>query len=85
MPLLFAAPPTIVTCEMLSGIRTPTLIVRGERTTRLFVTINDAVGRCIAGSKLVVIPKASHTMSYDNPAEFNRVVLEFVSGKRPGN
>ena len=85
MPLLFAAPPTIVTCEMLSGIRTPTLIVRGERTPRLFVTINDAVGRCIAGSKLVVIPKASHTMSYDNPAEFNRVVLEFVSGKPSGN
>lgn len=85
LPLLLAAPPTIVTCEMLHGIRTPTLIVRGERTPRLFVTINDAVGRCIAGSKLVVIPKASHTMSYDNASEFNRVVLEFVSAKRSGN
>lgn len=85
MPLLLAAPPAIVTCEMLGGIRTPTLIVRGERTPRLFVTINDAVGRCIGGSKLIVIPTASHTMSYDNPAEFNRVVLEFISGKRSGN
>jgi len=85
MPLLFAAPPDMVSCEMLSGIRTPTLIVRGERTPRLFVTINDAVGRCVGGSKLIVIPKASHTMSYDNPVEFNRVVLEFVSGKPAGN
>ena len=85
MPLLFAAPPAVVTCEMLQDVRTPTLIVRGERTTRLFTRINDATGRCIAGSKLVVIPKASHPMSYDNPAEFNRVVLEFVSRKPAGN
>ena len=85
MALLFAAPPSVVTCEMLQDVRTPTLIIRGERTPRLFARINDATGRCIAGSKLVVIPKASHPMSYDNPAEFNRVVLEFVARKPAGN
>jgi pimeloyl-ACP methyl ester carboxylesterase len=85
MPLLFAAPPPAVTCDMLQGLRTPTLIVRGERTPRVFVRINDAAGRCIRGSKLVVVPKASHPMSSDNPAEFNRVVLEFVTRKPAGN
>lgn len=79
MPVLFAAPPTNVTCEMLRGIRAPTLVVRGERTPRIFSATNDEVARCIAGSKLVVIPKASHVMSYDNPAEFNRAVLDFLA------
>jgi pimeloyl-ACP methyl ester carboxylesterase len=85
MPLLFAAPPPVVTCDMLQALRTPTLIVRGERTPRVFRQINDATARCIAGSTLVVIPKASHTMSYDNPAEFNRVVIDFVSRKPAGD
>lgn len=85
MPLLFAAAPTAVTCEMLQSVRIPTLIVRGDRTPRLFARINDATGRCIRGSTLAVIPKASHTMSFDNPAEFNRVVLEFVTRKPAGN
>jgi pimeloyl-ACP methyl ester carboxylesterase len=79
LPLLFAAPPPAVTCEMLRGIKAPTLVVRGERTPRIFSAINDEVGRCVAGSRLVVIPKASHPMSFDNPADFNRAVLDFLA------
>lgn len=79
LPLLMAAPPTSVTCEMLRGIKAATLVVRGERTPRVFSEVNEEVGRCIAGSRLAVIPKASHPMSYDNPDDFNRVVLEFLA------
>ena len=79
LPLLFAGPPPTVTCEMLRGVKAPTLVVRGERTPQVFSRINDEVGRCIAGSKLVVISKASHPMSYENPAEFNRAVLDFLA------
>jgi pimeloyl-ACP methyl ester carboxylesterase len=78
MPLLFASSPPNVTCEMLRIIKMPTL-VRGERTTQLFVKINEAVGQCIVGSRLVVIPKASHPMSQDNPPAFNRAVLGFLA------
>jgi pimeloyl-ACP methyl ester carboxylesterase len=79
LPLLLAAPPQQVTCELLRGIKAPTLVVRGERTPKVFVRTNDEAGRCIAGSRQVVIPKASHPMSFDNPAEFNRAVLEFLA------
>jgi pimeloyl-ACP methyl ester carboxylesterase len=79
LPLLFAAPPPATTCETLRSIKHPTLIVRGERTPRFFTAINAAVSRCIAGSKPVTISKASHPMSYDNPAEFNRVVMAFIA------
>lgn len=84
LPLLMAAPPPVVTCEMLRGIKAPTLVVRGERTPRVFAEVTDEVGRCIAGSRLAVIPKASHAMSYDNPADFNRVVLEFLAKTSAG-
>jgi pimeloyl-ACP methyl ester carboxylesterase len=80
MPLLFAAPPPTVTCDMLRAVKQPTLVVRGERTPKFFSTIADEVGRCIAGSKLAVVAKASHPMSYDNPRDFNRVVMEFLTG-----
>jgi pimeloyl-ACP methyl ester carboxylesterase len=79
MPLLFGGPPENVTCETLRGIKKPTLVVRGERTPRIFSTINAQVERCIAGSKPAVIAKASHPMSFENPDGFNRAVLAFVA------
>lgn len=36
--------------------------------TLLFSFINEVVVRCVPGSRLVVIPKATHPMSYQNPA-----------------
>ena len=79
MAPLFAAAPPNVTCDMLRGIKTPTLVLRGEKTPVFFSKINDAVGACIAGSKMGVITNASHTMSLDNPAGFNRAVLSFLT------
>lgn len=79
LPLLLAAPPVTLTCEMLRGIKVPTLLVRGARTPNIFVVTNRTVGQCIAGSRLVVIPDASHAMSYDNPEAFNREVLRFLA------
>ena len=83
LPLLLAAPPVTASCDTLRAIRTPTLVVRGERTPKVFTAIHEAVGRCIAGSTLAVVPDASHAMSYDNPAAFNRIVLDFIA-KAPG-
>ena len=75
---LFAAAPTVVTCESLATVKVPTLVVRGETTPGIFVKTNEAVGRCISGSRLVVVPKAAHAMSYQNPQGFNEVVLDFI-------
>ena len=82
LPLLFAGPPEAVTREALSALKLPTLIVRGERTPEIFVKTNEVLGRAIAGSRQVVVPRAAHPMSYQNPARFNRVVLEFVDRQR---
>jgi pimeloyl-ACP methyl ester carboxylesterase len=79
LPLLLAGQPPSVTCEMLRGIKAPTLVVRGERTPPIFSRTNEEVGKCIAGSRLVTIPNASHPMSYDNPVAFNDAVLAFLA------
>jgi pimeloyl-ACP methyl ester carboxylesterase len=79
LPLLFAATPPTITCDTLRGIKLPTLVLRGDRTPAFFTAMNAEVARCIAGSKSMTISKASHPMSYDNPAEFNRVVMSFIA------
>jgi pimeloyl-ACP methyl ester carboxylesterase len=76
---LFAAEPVSVSCDTLRPVKIPTLVIRGARTPEIFSRTNELVGRCIEGSRLVVVPDASHTMSYQNPTAFNRAVLEFIS------
>ncbi len=53
-------------------MKIPTLVVRGARTPEIFSKTQELVGRCIPGSRMVVVPDASHTMSYQNPTAFNR-------------
>jgi pimeloyl-ACP methyl ester carboxylesterase len=78
LPLLFSSAPPAVSCDMLKKVKIPTLVVGGAETPSFFSAINDAVVRCIAGSRLQIVPKASHTMSYDNPIAFNKSLLQFV-------
>ena len=79
LPLLFASPLEAVSCDTLRAVKTPTLVVEGARTPDYFRLIDKAVVSCIAGSRLVKIPDASHPMSAQNPAAFNEAVLEFLA------
>jgi pimeloyl-ACP methyl ester carboxylesterase len=44
-----------------------------------FASINQVIAQNIPGSRLVVIPKAAHLMSYQNPAAFNEALLYFLA------
>jgi pimeloyl-ACP methyl ester carboxylesterase len=79
LPLLFPSPPPPVSCETLNKVKMPTLVVEGARTPDWFRWIDKATVSCIAGSRFVTIPDASHPMSGDNPAAFNKAVLEFIA------
>jgi hypothetical protein len=76
---LSAPPPPAISCATLGGVKVPTLVVGGEQTPRYVVLINEVVVQCIPGSRLVVIPKATHLMSRQNPAAFNGVLLHFLA------
>lgn len=68
-----------VTCAELSRITTPVLLVRGERSPRMFQLITDELARCLQNDTTVVIPGAGHPPHTGNPAYFNLVVLRYIA------
>jgi pimeloyl-ACP methyl ester carboxylesterase len=76
---LFAPPPPAISCAALGGVEAPTLVVGGEQTPRYPALINEVVAQCIPSSRLVVIPKATHLMSHQNPTAFNETLLQFLA------
>ena len=65
--------------EMMRAIRVPTLLVWGENDPLVPLQYGEAMQQEIAGSRLVVIPRAAHVAMWDAPEEFNRAVLEFLA------
>ena len=78
--LHFAAPPgPRLSCTDLAAIRIPLTVTRGELTRPFMRICAEAVHRCVPGAKMVIIPNARHSASSQNPAGFNRAVLDFLA------
>lgn len=82
LPLLLGVPLPPLSCDALRAVKVPTLVIEGARTPAVFSQIDKAVLSCIAGSRLVTIPDASHPMSAQNPAAFNKALLAFLAKHR---
>jgi pimeloyl-ACP methyl ester carboxylesterase len=63
----------------LSRLKVRTLVVSGEQSPRYLPLINEVVAQCISGSQLVVVPRATHLMSHQNPGAFNEELLNFLA------
>lgn len=64
----------------LGSIKVPTLVVVGEDDGLTPPSAAAAIVRAISGSKLVVIPRAGHVSSLENPEAFNKALDEFLRG-----
>lgn len=62
----------------LAAIRASTLIVWGERDRVVPIEVGLAIHEQMPGSRLVMLP-AGHVPMWERPAEFNRVVGEFLA------
>lgn len=62
----------------LGEISAPTLIVWGAHDTWINPDNGPRLQQAIAGADLQVIPNAGHVPHEEQPAEFNRLVLEFL-------
>ncbi len=62
----------------LGRVAAPTLIVWGERDVLIPLAHGLRLHQAIPGSQLVVIPGAGHNVMLERPAEYNRVVLDFL-------
>lgn len=74
-----APPPEPLTCEQLGTISVPTLAIAAEHGMTYSRKIIDVLVRCISDSCLVVVPGATHFMSYQLPTVFNDVLLDFLA------
>ena len=64
----------------LARIRAPTLVVWGEHDALVPPEIGRQVSRLLPDARFALIEGAGHTPMWDRPREFNRVVVEFLTG-----
>src|SRR5215510_4148304 len=72
---LSAPRPPAISRTTLRGLQLPTLVVGGEHSRRHSVLGHEVLVQCIPGSRLLVIPQATHLMSHQNPTAFNEALL----------
>jgi len=64
----------------LRRIKAPTLIVWGDHDARYPRGEQDALASAIAGSRLVVYPRAGHNLHWEEPQRFASDLVSFVEG-----
>ncbi len=76
-PLIPLVPPAV---ERLGTIQAPTLVVVGERDLQDCHAVADTLQRQIPNARQVVIPQVGHLANMEAPAQFNRLLLDFLDG-----
>ncbi len=67
-----------VSCDDLKKIKTPVLIMTGEKTLLLFSAINEELSNCLTNKEKVILSNATHGLEMENPVDFNKIVLAFI-------
>ncbi len=70
------APPAV---DRLHELRVPTLVVVGNQDNPDVVASSELLAARIPGARKAVIDGAAHLPNMERPAEFNRLVLEFLA------
>lgn len=67
-------------CGRLDEIRVPALVLIGDRDTPGIQRVAEELAVGIAGARKVVMPDTAHVPNMEQPAAFNRLVLDFLAG-----
>jgi pimeloyl-ACP methyl ester carboxylesterase len=67
-----------LSCEDINKIKTPTLLIKGDRSPKILAAIIDELANCIDENELKALSNSSHGLEFENPEEFNKIVLEFI-------
>jgi 3-oxoadipate enol-lactonase len=66
--------------DRLHKIKTPTLIIVGENDPRTPVAAAQAIHERIRGSRMVVLPSASHLSNVEQAKAYSNTLMEFLRG-----
>lgn len=69
----------------LPALRVPALVIVGERDPGTPLAMAQAIHWNLPGSELAIIRDAAHISNVEQPGEFNRLVLEFLSRQTPSH
>jgi 3-oxoadipate enol-lactonase len=64
--------------SMLHKIKCPTMVMTGENDMIIRPDDSRAVADAIPGARFVKVPNSGHLSNLENPAEFNRALLDFL-------
>ncbi len=64
--------------QALDKILAPTLLIWGEQDKLVPLAVAEVVQQALKGSQLEIIPRAGHVPMWDQPEQFNRMVLDFL-------
>ena len=70
--------------QELAGMRVPTLLIVGSEDVVMPPTAMELSHKLIPGSRLEVVDGAGHSVYFEKPDIFNRLVLDFFAGIQPG-
>jgi long-chain acyl-CoA synthetase len=68
----------------LEGIRTPTLVITGERDRYFPRRVFQGVGERIAGAEIVDVGASKHKVQLERAGAVNRTIERFIADARPG-
>jgi pimeloyl-ACP methyl ester carboxylesterase len=74
-PIVFDPP----AAGRLGEVHVPTLILHGDLDTSATAPVGEALEWGIAGARRVTLPGVAHMVNLERPAEFQRLVLEFLA------
>jgi len=66
-------------CDYIKTLKTPVLLLKGDKSPELLTTMIDELATCIENNELATLPNSSHGLEFENPEEFNKIVLEFIN------
>jgi pimeloyl-ACP methyl ester carboxylesterase len=69
-------PPAI---DRLGEIHVPTLFIVGDQDVPDILDISHLIVNTVPGAQRAVIPGTAHHLNMEQPAEFNRIVLDFLN------
>ena len=71
--------PTSLDQSTASKLTTPTLLISGEHSPRIYQAINRELNNCLPVAESLTLPGASHGLHMDNGEDFGVAVMEFLS------
>ncbi len=67
-----------VSCDDLKKIKVPVLLLKGDKSPIVFSLMINEMNNCLGNKEVATLTNTTHGLEYENPSEFNKVVLGFL-------